>query len=168
MTDSPPPPTPPPRLVAADDEPSQARHMGHECPYRAEIHTVRRLTDLEAEDHIRLVKRLAALDVEGQAQRGRSRSRWAEILAAVAITLVAGLGAWKYLSDVADARADEALRARVLQLEESRSTRESVTVELTKVNTTLSGLDERVGRFDGRLCAIEEHIREQGQRGRRR
>lgn len=140
MADTP-APTPPPRpLVARDDESSQSIRLGHECPYRDEIHALRRLLALGAEE---------------QAVLGRRRDRVGAWLGGAALAAVLALGGWLYTDGQSQARAEERRDVRIEVLERGAAGAAPAGAQLARVEQRLEGLEQRLG---DRLGRIEQRL----------
>lgn len=134
-----PTPTPPPRLIR-DDEPSEQMRLGHECPYRDEIHALRRLLNLGAEE---------------QAVLGRRRSAVGSWLGGVALAAALSSVAWVYTDGRAQASLDARRDVRIEALERSAAEAAPAASQLVRLSEQLVGLDRRI---DERLARIEQRL----------
>jgi len=137
------PPTPRPKPVVFDDENSQSLRLGHECPYRDEVHTVRRLQ---------------ALGIEELAVIGRRRDRVAIVIAGAALGAVLTLGGGALNSGLSLARTVGHSESRLDQLEKRPDGAESTAshiAQLARLDARLEGLEERLG---DRLEQIERRL----------
>lgn len=141
-------PTPPPHAVRGD-EPSQSVQLGHECPYRDEVH---------------LVRRLQTLGIEEQAIVGRRRDRVGAWLGGAALAAVLALAGWLYV-DGRDEAAEAARRdARIEVLRAQATASSSAAIELGRLSERIEGLEVRIGE---RLTGIEQRM-DREDNGRRR
>ena len=138
MTDS--PPTPPPRPVLRDDEPSQQIRLGHECPYRGEIHALRRLLAYGAEE---------------QAVLGRRRGTLGSWIAGVALAAALSAVAWVYTDGRNQASLNARRDVRIEMLESQAAGSAPAAAQLARVEQRLEGLEQRLGE---RLAGIEQRL----------
>ncbi len=157
-------PTPPPRPIVDvddDDETSQARRLGHECPYRDEVH---------------LIRRLRTLGIEEQAVIGRRRDRVAMVLSGAALAAALTLGSAAIIGGMGLARdqgrSEARTEERLGQLENHAQSAESASVQLGRLDARLEGLEERLGdrleQIERRLDRSEERVTRSGRSRDRR
>ena len=141
-------PTPPPVAASPGGDQSVA---AHDCPYRDEIHSLRRLLSLGAEE---------------QAMLGRRRDRVGAWLGGAALAAVLALGGWLYSDGQATARAQERRDVRIEVLERSVAGAAPAGAQLARVEQRLEGLEQRLGdrltRIEERLTRAEESPRRRG------
>ena len=149
MADTP-TPTPNPH-PARDDEPSQSVKLSHECPYRDEVH---------------LIRRLASMGIEEQTIVGRRRDRIGTWLGGAALAAALGLGGWVYTKQVESAEAAALRDERIVNLQAQSASQISVATELGRLTERIEGIErrmgDRLGRIEQRLDRSEERPRRNG------
>lgn len=145
-----PQPTPPPRPIADDEQTGRTTtQLRHECPYRDEVH---------------LIRRLQSLGIEEQAIVGRRRDRVGAWLGGAALAAVLALGGWLYI-ERGETAAEAAMRdARIEELRTRAAASSTAAIELGRLSERIEGLEVRIGE---RLTGIEQRM-DREDNGRRR